>query len=1032
MVDQEIRVLGDENIIANPKNSQKQYPLTFKAVPNVIVYGRKKADLNFTVPITEGTNFNFNLERTAIIFSDSFNLEEYSYIMVKNPFEEISDFFYVSSLEELDPTGKEFNEFNNEVVKWLRRLVNIISNRCMIFETTLFKDLNNFPNIKTGQTFIRTEDGWTGITIRDINSELDLIFNKYVEEINKNIQEHQIQMNELLEQWKQDIQKYAENVKQYEIIRVVTQTGHGFVFEPVMYSISQRKFVKAVFPHGADGVAVRVDDNNFRLVWAGRVEIPSTAKDTQQRDFVLGEYYFLGEGSNGGIQREKPDTYYQHLFQVMYSDELRQNIADVLLSVPINQKGKRWDVGEAKTTVNDIEELKMSDFPVGKVIEVLGYYKAGDGADHKRIISTSDDGSGVQLNNGLWANISEKEINTSTFGIKKDNIDLALLRKYVSYKADKFVPDTKITLKEIGGKWYSGLKYPVAFYGDSTTDGNNTTGWSPNPTNPVGSINHTETGGDNAYSKVLQDTIRDITGNNLAAVYNAGYSGQQMSNGWALNNIEKAIFSNTHYQDTEVVFIGFGLNDLAAIKDNKILMEKYFSELECVINYCLLKETQPILVKSTPSYQLNSRDTDRMVLYVETCIDTLAKRYNLEIVNLRQEISEWLSKNKNGDNWAKIISDTVHLNDKGHRMVASYLISLMFGNVYCTGEETERLISFENSEFSLNAIVKHNTNFKDTVRTGNIIYTLFTENALVGKIIIYNSKENKRLSYLSFSTSGVKGFPLTKDDYVRIVSKKILNKTQEENYPLTDGYRGVDGYGVVNVPNILYDLDFGLTILEVYFPKTKKIEAASVIGSFLVTNIENNHFNSNASTFFKKDFKLHILNGTGIDKIISDYNYNNKNSYSLNYNNKFRIGFEIKNKKNNVNDIGIIFSSNNCSKYPELDFSEGILFTATGTVRFFRTFGNEKYTFIGGEIQVSIPSTSFKFILEIEFVDNTNKQKITLYDMTTSKKIIEKTTKSQYFLCSGTGVGLWSNGYIVDADISLEIVPKDDLIALPL
>ena len=453
MVDQEIRVLGDENIIANPKNSQKQYPLTFKAVPNVIVYGRKKADLNFTVPITEGTNFNFNLERTAIIFSDSFNLEEYSYIMVKNPFEEISDFFYVSSLEELDPTGKEFNEFNDEVVKWLRRLVNIISNRCMIFETTLFKDLNNFPNIKTGQTFIRTEDGWTGITIRDINSELDLIFNKYVEEINKKIQEHQTQMNELLEQWKQDIQKYAENVKQYEIVRIVTQTGHGFVFEPVMYSISQRKFVKAVFPHGADGVAVRVDDNNFRLVWAGRVEIPATAKDTQQRNFVLGEYYFLGEGSNGGIQREKPDTYYQHLFQVMYSDELKQNIADVLLSVPINQKGKRWDVGEAKTTVNDIEELKMSDFPVGKVVEVLGYYKAGDGADHKRIIANEDDGSGVQLSNNLWACIVHNgEVNVSWFGAKGDGItdDTAIFKKIVQYNVKNInLENKKYICKEI-------------------------------------------------------------------------------------------------------------------------------------------------------------------------------------------------------------------------------------------------------------------------------------------------------------------------------------------------------------------------------------------------------------------------------------------------------------------------------------------------------------------------------------------------------------------------------------------------------
>lgn len=455
-VDQEIRVLGDENIIANPTNSQKNYPLTFEAANNVIVYGRKKDNLNFTVPIVEGQAFNFNLERTQIIFADSFNLEEYSYIMVKNPFEEISDFFYVSSLEELDPTGKEFNEFNDEVVKWLRRLVNIISNRCMIFETTLFKDLNNFPNIKSGQTFIRTEDGWTGITIRDINFELDAIFNKYVEEVNKKIKEHETKMNELLEQWKQDIQKYAENVKQYEIVRVVTQSGHGFVFEPVMYSISQRKFVKAVFPHGADGVAVRVDDNNFRLVWAGRVEIPANAKDTKQRDFVLGEYYFLGEGSNGGIQREKPDTYYQHLFQVMYSDELRQNIADVLLSVPINQKGKRWDIGEAKTTVNDIEELKMSDFPVGKVVEVLGYYKAGDGANHKRIVSSTDDGSGVQLNNGLWADIVHNgEVNVSWFGIKDDiecRTELQSIINVASYKT--IIIDKNIILQQVEGTDY--------------------------------------------------------------------------------------------------------------------------------------------------------------------------------------------------------------------------------------------------------------------------------------------------------------------------------------------------------------------------------------------------------------------------------------------------------------------------------------------------------------------------------------------------------------------------------------------------
>lgn len=54
--------------------------------------------------------------------------------------------------------------------------------------------------------------------------------------------------------------------------------------------------------------------------------------------------------------------------------------------------------------VNDIA-LK-----VGMVVDINGYYKPDDGATHKRVIADSDDGSGVQLNNGLWANIIFEDI----------------------------------------------------------------------------------------------------------------------------------------------------------------------------------------------------------------------------------------------------------------------------------------------------------------------------------------------------------------------------------------------------------------------------------------------------------------------------------------------------------------------------------------------------------------------------------------------------------------------------------------------
>ena len=69
---------------------------------------------------------------------------------------------------------------------------------------------------------------------------------------------------------------------------------------------------------------------------------------------------------------------------------------------------KRWlFFGRDKYTYDTIEELvkKGVGLKIGEVVTLNGYYTAGDGANHKRIIANEDDGSGVQLANGLWANI---------------------------------------------------------------------------------------------------------------------------------------------------------------------------------------------------------------------------------------------------------------------------------------------------------------------------------------------------------------------------------------------------------------------------------------------------------------------------------------------------------------------------------------------------------------------------------------------------------------------------------------------------
>lgn len=91
-------------------------------------------------------------------------------------------------------------------------------------------------------------------------------------------------------------------------------------------------------------------------------------------------------------------------------------------------------INKKTTQTSTIAELQSrKNLKVGDIVEILGYYTAGDGATHKRKIAREDDGSGVQLANGLWANIIHNgEVNVSWFGIT-ENYNLGLYQKLLLY-----------------------------------------------------------------------------------------------------------------------------------------------------------------------------------------------------------------------------------------------------------------------------------------------------------------------------------------------------------------------------------------------------------------------------------------------------------------------------------------------------------------------------------------------------------------------------------------------------------------------
>lgn len=87
-----------------------------------------------------------------------------------------------------------------------------------------------------------------------------------------------------------------------------------------------------------------------------------------------------------------------------YSGELSHTVgaAESPVGDPL-WEGRAHANGERYSPI--IATLLTTQAKVGDVFTLGGYHNVMDGSNHKRIIASTNDGAGVQLNNGLWANI---------------------------------------------------------------------------------------------------------------------------------------------------------------------------------------------------------------------------------------------------------------------------------------------------------------------------------------------------------------------------------------------------------------------------------------------------------------------------------------------------------------------------------------------------------------------------------------------------------------------------------------------------
>ena len=364
---------------------------------------------------------------------------------------------------------------------------------------------------------------------------------------------------------------------------------------------------------------------------------------------------------------------------------------------------------------------------------------------------------------GAYSSLNERfnAINTSITSIetKVNNVETEL----GSVKTELNSVETKIEALEkgngnVGGSNTSSIKaiytfndfakavingeeFKIAFYGDSTVDGNTTTGY---VANTIGNISSSK----NTFSNYLQNYIEVFTNNTKKNIINAGFSGKDAS--WGNANFENH-FLNGNISNVKMIGIGFGINDRLGYKTEKSYYQGFYNNIKSIIEKCFDNNIQPFLLTTQAISEVGgdaSYDATyplRNTYYINACANQakkdLAKLYGLELIDLNSFTEDILTISNYNINL--IMKDNLHFTDLGHKLEAGYIFKHIFDN--CIVADGNKHISFSNQK------IKTDMKMGNMVRTTSPNFkTSFNYNeTTVGKKVmdfwIFNYKPSRKL-----------------------------------------------------------------------------------------------------------------------------------------------------------------------------------------------------------------------------------------------------------------------------------------------
>lgn len=263
----------------------------------------------------------------------------------------------------------------------------------------------------------------------------------------------------------------------------------------------------------------------------------------------------------------------------------------------------------------------------------------------------------------------------------------------------------KYTFADALTAWQNGDKFPVGFYGDSTTDGVSTTGWDANTNGHAhqddlaGGVGKADYVCELAYPKLLQNLLRSELNSDTLRIYNIGYSGGSFQNN--SGNIEQ-ILSNA-YSDVKMVGIVLGINDRVHCVEGTYYGHIY-SWCKNYALFMISKGITPFIVTNQPVFQAGELGDSSYNQMYQNSIQTIcnsakiavAKELDLQIIDM-YAFGELLF---NSSSYSGVdISEGLHFKDLGHQLEAQFLFTQFIPWVKKTGNKQKVLIGLYNTNF---------------------------------------------------------------------------------------------------------------------------------------------------------------------------------------------------------------------------------------------------------------------------------------------------------------------------------------------